>query len=129
MVPLVERRKRRSTDPIMALHHQLAAVRSREELEAVVLVDDLGCLVAGAGSWPVCEELAAFAPFLADGSAACSQYVATRTALLACDTQVKSFDIEGMDAVLCVKGVGPRDLTREMNQAAGGCRRILRGML
>ena len=57
-----ERRTRRSLDPITALHYQLASLRRRAALDALVLVDDAGCLVAGAGAWPACEELAAYAP-------------------------------------------------------------------
>ncbi len=121
----IERRKQRSTDPIIALHHQLAAVKTSAELDAVVLVDDTGCLVAGAGAWPVCEELAAFAPFLADGAAACSEYVATQTAILAPQTHVRPLSIDGMDVVLCAKGANGRDVSSEMTRAATGCHRIL----
>ena len=78
-----ERRKQRSTDPIIALHYQLQAVRAEASLDALVLVDDAGCLVAGAGAWPVCEELAAFAPFLADASTTRSRQVASQTAQMA----------------------------------------------
>ncbi len=56
-----DRRRRRSEDPITALHYQLSFARAEAELEALVLVDDSGCLVAGAGAWPLCEELAAYA--------------------------------------------------------------------
>ena len=41
-----DRRRRRSDDPITALHYQLSQTRGAARLEAVVLVDDTGCLVA-----------------------------------------------------------------------------------
>ncbi len=60
-----ERRTKRSKDPLVALHYHLTSVKTREALEAVVVADASGVLVAGAGSWSMCEELAAYAPFLA----------------------------------------------------------------
>src|SRR5262245_44971287 len=60
-----ERRRRRSDDPITALHYQLSSVRAEAQLAALVLIDEGGCLIAGAGAWPLCEELAAYAPLLA----------------------------------------------------------------
>ena len=63
-----DRRRRRSADPLVALHYQLSVTRSRGELDAIVVADASGVVVAGAGSWPVCEELAAYAPLLAEGS-------------------------------------------------------------
>ncbi|MEO7327770.1 MAG: hypothetical protein ABI193_04285, partial [Minicystis sp.] len=47
----MDRRRRRSEDPITALHYQLSFSRHEAALEALVLVDDSGCLVAGAGAW------------------------------------------------------------------------------
>jgi hypothetical protein len=62
-----ERRRRRSSDPLVALHYQLSSARTAGDLDAIVVADPSGVVVAGAGSWPVCEELAAYAPLLADG--------------------------------------------------------------
>jgi hypothetical protein len=59
-----ERRKRRSDDPLIALHYQLAEARAAGLLDAIVVADAAGLMVAGAGSWPACEELAAYAPLL-----------------------------------------------------------------
>lgn len=121
----IERRKQRSTDPIIALHYQLQAVRAAASLDAVVLVDDTGCLVAGAGAWPICEELAAFAPFLADGTAVRSQHVASQAAKLGRQTHVKPMSVDGMDIVLCAKGGNGKDVSSQMSRAASGCHRIL----
>ena len=64
-----ERRKQRSADPLVALHYQLAQSRSRSAVEAIVLADTSGVVVAGAGSWVICEELAAYAPLFSQSNA------------------------------------------------------------
>ena len=120
-----ERRKRRSDDPIVALHYQLSAVRAEASLETVVLVDGSGCLVAGAGSWPACEELAAYAPFLAHKVAAASAQVSGRASEIAQDTQIRAMSLDGAEVFLCARGVGERDVTPLIVRAVAGCRRIL----
>lgn len=127
MSRFVDRRKRRSPDPIIALHYQLSAVRTDAGLDALVLVDDRGCLVAGAGAWPVCEELAAYAPFLARRVMSARPEVATLTTALEQGTAVRTVPLDGMDALLCAKGTSGRDLTVPMQRAAAGCQRILGG--
>jgi hypothetical protein len=127
---LSERRRRRSDDPVTALHYQLAFTRSLAELEAVVLVDDSGCLVAGAGAWPACEELAAYAPLLANPGAVRSPAVESRIAALSRDVEVLSIPAPGGEALLCGRG-GERGTVRRAQraaliaQAAAGCSRIL----
>ena len=46
-----ERRRRRSPDPLVALHYQLSSVRKDGALDTVVVADGSGVVVAGAGSW------------------------------------------------------------------------------
>lgn len=123
--PAIERRQQRSSDPIMALHHQLSAVRSSAKLDALVLVDDLGCLVAGSGAWPVCEELAAYAPLLANDSLARFPEVDEQTQALADHVVVRTVEIDGVEAVLCAKGSAEQDILHDMERAATGCKRIL----
>ena len=60
-----DRRQRRSVDPLIALHYHLAQARTQSSLDAIVVADASGVVVAGAGSWAACEELAAYAPLLA----------------------------------------------------------------
>src|SRR5215472_11586768 len=62
-----ERRHQRSNDPLVALHYQLAQAGREGKVDAMVVADDSGVLVAGAGPWASCEELAAYAPLLAQG--------------------------------------------------------------
>ncbi len=59
---LPERRLRRSPDRAVALRYQLEACRDRARLEALVVTDDDGMIIAQAGNAGVCEELGAYAP-------------------------------------------------------------------
>jgi hypothetical protein len=118
-----ERRRRRSEDPITALHYQLSSSRSEAGLEALVLVDESGCLVAGAGAWPVCEELAAYAPLLARPEAA-NATVGTRIEALSGEVTVRAAAVDGVEVLLCGRGgADGRDAT--LARALAGCRRIL----
>lgn len=65
---MVERRTRRSDDPLVALHYKLAKTRRDRGLEAIVVADADGLVIAGAGAWPLCEEVAAYAPMLGNGA-------------------------------------------------------------
>lgn len=122
----IDRRRHRSEDPIVALHYQLSAVRAQADLQALVLVDGAGCLVAGAGAWPVCQELAAYAPFLAHREPGRSGAVETRTQEIARDAHVRSMEIDGSEVLLCALGGSGSELTSWIVRAAAGCRRILR---
>ena len=63
-----DRRRRRSPDPLVALHYQLSQTRRDAALDTLVVADGSGVVVAGAGSWASCEELAAFAPLMFEGA-------------------------------------------------------------
>jgi hypothetical protein len=119
-----DRRRRRSDDPITALHYQLSHTRAEAGLDAVVLVDDTGCLVAGAGAWPTCEELAAYAPLLANRDAIGSAAVGSRIAALEPEVFVHTLTLDGAEAVLCGRG-GDASRHDVLARAAAGCRRIL----
>lgn len=119
-----ERRRRRSADPITALHYQLAETRRLASLDAVVLVDDTGCLVAGAGAWPVCEELAAYAPLMADPAPTMRTVVSTRIASLAAQAERVLLDIDGQPAILCGRG-GTAGRADALERARVGVLRIL----
>ena len=119
-----ERRRRRSEDPITALHYQLAATRWEADMDALVLVDESGCLVAGVGSWPVCEELAAFAPLLADPGAIRNAGLGTRLAALSSDVELMRLSVDGAPVILCGRG-GNDKRGSSIARAAAGCHRIL----
>ena len=61
---LVERRIRRSDQRDVALRYQIEHARDQARLEALVLADDQGMPLAGAGDRAVCAELAAMAPLM-----------------------------------------------------------------
>lgn len=120
-----ERRVRRSDDPITALHYQLAHARHVAGLDAVVLVDEAGSLVAGAGAWPVCEELAAFAPLLAQSASFEGSQTAERLQTLRLEVRCKTLTWNGSEVLLAAKLASPEDFEETLWRAASGCLRIL----
>lgn len=124
MTFLEDRRRKRSDDPLVALHYQLAHARLQGRLEAIVVADDSGVVVAGAGAWAVCEELAAYAPLLAQGvwsePAAGAQ---TRMQRLRTEVDVQPVQVAGQKVLLCARGGPMRSLA--MEHAAQGIQRIL----
>lgn len=119
-----ERRRKRSDDPVTALHYQLAAVRREAELDAVVLADASGCLVAGAGAWPACEELAAYAPLLATPRQSVRRTVSARLSALEPEVDSLVFELLGSEVLLsCRGGAGTRQ--EALARAAAGIKRIL----
>lgn len=120
-----ERRQRRSEDPITALHYQLAYARREGAFEAVVLVDAQGALVAGAGAWPLCEELAAFAPLLVRRDAIAHEETRAATDGLAESVEVRALSIDGAEVLLAARGLDGSSAKASMVRAAVGCRRIL----
>ncbi len=56
-----ERRHARRGDPLSDLCMALDGVRRRLNLQCLVLVDDLGLVIAGAGRHAQCEEMGALA--------------------------------------------------------------------
>ena len=118
-----ERRTLRSHDPLVALHYQLTAARRRGAVDTLVVADSAGLLVAGAGAWASCEELAAFAPLLvAGGGAFVPDGEVTRLAELRGEVKVASIDLDGDAVLVCARGGEPDDL----DATAEGVRRILR---
>lgn len=129
-----DRRRRRSSDPLVALHYQLSSARARGDLDAIVVADPSGVVVAGAGSWPVCEELAAYAPLLADGEwTSMTTQVSSRVEALRREVDVRLVSIGGQDVLLCARQKRRSEASeaietakRDLAEAALGVRRILR---
>jgi hypothetical protein len=125
MTLVAERRKNRSDDPLVALHYQLAHCRHEGRLEAIVVADDAGVVVAGAGAWATCEELAAYAPLLAQGvwtEPGCAS--SSRVAELRTEVDVQSVEIDGQQVLVCARGGWMR--ATAMERATAGIVRILR---
>jgi hypothetical protein len=122
-----DRRQRRSDDAMMALHYQLAFVRHDAEFEAIVLADTAGCLVAGAGAWPTCEMLAAYAPLWLEQQSASHSAASTDAATPLGDprVEVRTLSIDGMEVLLCGRGGADARKLAGLERAAAGCHRIL----
>lgn len=128
-----DRRLRRSADPLVALHYQLSSARTRSDFDAIVVADPSGVVVAGAGSWPACEELAAYAPLLADGAwASMTEPVSSRVEALRREVDVRAISVGGHEVLLCARqsrrpeGTEALDaVERDLNEAARGVSRIL----
>jgi hypothetical protein len=124
MSMLEDRRRKRSRDPLIALHYQLAHARQDGSLDAIVLADAAGVVVAGAGSWAVCEELAAYAPLLAHGVwTEPGNDAGSRLAELRTEVCVQKLAVDGQEVILCARGGWMRDAMVE--RAAEGVSRIL----
>jgi hypothetical protein len=102
-----ERRTRRSADPLVALHYQLSSTRREGALDTVVLADGSGVVVAGAGSWAACEELAAFAPLMSRGDSLGFEHVT-----------IRHVDIDGHRVLLCARASEPQPPDVELRNAA-----------
>jgi hypothetical protein len=118
-----DRRHRRSVDPLIALHYQLAHARTQGALDAIVVADASGVVVAGAGSWAACEELAAYAPILARAG---DDVVAdaSRVHALRGQTASASLEVDDQEVIVCARGGASRAAAVEA--AAFGVARILR---
>jgi hypothetical protein len=119
-----ERRRRRSQDPLVALHYQLAYARTESRMEAIVVADDAGLVVAASGSWAACEELAAYAPILATGGWTEPGLIQqSRVAELRSQVDIRPVEVEGQTVLLCSRGGNPTP--GAMGRAAQGVVRIL----
>lgn len=118
-----DRRRKRSDDPLIALHYQLAQARHEASVEAVVLADGSGVVVAGAGAWAVCEELAAYAPLLA-GDPMDETRGSARLSQIHAEVAVRPMRVDGVEVYLAARG--SRAATGSlMSRVADGISRIL----
>jgi len=98
-------------------------------MEAIVVADDAGLVVAGAGAWAACEELAAYAPLMVRGTCAGMDPggigAASRVAEMRPHVDIEPVAIEGQTVLVCARGGARRTAT--LHRAATGVARILRG--
>jgi hypothetical protein len=126
---LEDRRRKRSYDPLIALHYQLSRARHDGSLETIVLADPSGVVVAGAGAWAACEELAAYAPLLArpsDGETGADGVIASMRS----EVEVRHLEVSGQEVLLCARGASGQAIDRwaielTMQRASEGISRIL----
>lgn len=124
---------------MVALHYQLAHARRRCSLDAIVVADLRGAVVGGAGSWAMCEELAAYAPLLAlalalaplaeaeprfSERAGFGEVHATRVDALRAETAIARFEVDDQELLVCARGGEGRAL--DLAATTDGVARILR---
>ncbi len=117
---MTDRRQNRSADPLVALHYHLASARARDNLDAMVLADGSGIVVAGAGSWAMCEEIAAYAPLLAERDPA---PVSARIEAIRDAVMVQPLAYSSGPVFLCARGGASEE---SLKSTAEGVVRILR---
>lgn len=97
-------------------------------MEAIVVADDAGLVVAGAGAWAACEELAAYAPLLARGARGKAEPdgigAASRVEEMRAHVDIHPVVVEGQTVLICARGGTRR--TSTLDRAATGVARILR---
>lgn len=115
-----DRRSRRSDDLATALRFLLSSQRDRAGLTHLLLATAEGMLLAWDGDQAECEELAAYAPFIARGEG----YVldARRLAGLS----VHRFKVRNdEELLLLLRGEGARDVATALLSSIEGVARIL----
>ena len=124
MMMLEDRRRKRSADPLVALHYQLTSARKQGVLDTIVLADETGVVVAGSGAWAACEELAAYAPLLAQGTETSERIDAMRP-----HVHVRVIQAGSTRVLLCAKANPAAELvsarTAIISRTAAGITRIL----
>jgi hypothetical protein len=116
-----DRRIARSADTLVALTRLLDGSRQASGLDAVVVADPTGFLVAGSGAFRTCEELAAYAPL----AGAANDVIPTRLDVLSRRTEVRRLSIDGIEVLLCGRGADAGGRAVALEHAAAGCERIL----
>ena len=127
MNPLVDRRLRRSTDPLVALHHQLSSTKSEQGFDALVIADSAGMVMAAVGSWAVCEEIAAYAPLIDRGLTDDATSASERVRSLSAKVNVQRVDVGDDTLLLCSRAQPSGDAPghQSLERTAQGIRRIL----
>ena len=120
---LDERRKQRSSDTLVALSRLLESARVRNDLPALAVADPSGLLVAGAGAFHACEELAAFAPLLLSPPA--NDVVPTRLDVLSRRSEIWRISVDGVEVLLWGRAASAAGAERALEDVAQGCQRIL----
>lgn len=115
-----ERRQRRSSDRFLALRYQLEHARERGGIEALVLSDEEGIIVASSGDASTCAELGAIAPLMAKSVMGMPMPPLLRGAEVA----IRPLEIYGQSLYLASVGGGvARDA--HLSTSRAGVKRIL----
>lgn len=115
-----DRRRRRSDDPLVALHYQLSYARAEGAIDTIVVADSAGVVVAGAGSWAACEELAAYAPLFERAEAASPRIESLRG-----EVDVRRVRVGVDTVIICARGARGAAGKSAIERASAGVERIL----
>jgi hypothetical protein len=119
----LDRRQDRTDSPLGALSRCFEASRRRAGLEALVLADVSGLVIAGAGPAALCDELAAVGA--ARHGRPANDTVPSRLDVLSRALEVRRLRIDGIEVLLCTEASRAEESDQELSAAAAGCERIL----
>jgi hypothetical protein len=113
---MMERRRKRSYEPVEALQYLMEAVKDRSEVRAVALVDEGGRIRAGTGYPEEMVTLARLGSAVARGEPAALDALTGEDDLLACPFALG-------ETRVCLAAIGTS--VRKMPEAVRAARRIL----
>lgn len=111
-----DRRRSRSSDPLVSLRRMLDAARRDSGFAALAIADETGCLVAGSGAARVCEELAAVSTLPANDP------ILDELGFGAGQRRVRQLSIAGMAVSISALGLADES---DYLRLSDGCQRIL----
>ena len=117
-----ERRGQRSESKREALMLQLRACARRAGVEAMVLADNQGRIIARSDRLSIAENLASFSPFFAKTKA---WYGQMQVDGLSTPVAISPFQLGSSTAYLCAVGAEQRTIGAAFLQATAGIRRIM----
>jgi hypothetical protein len=115
--------RRPAHDPIGCLLEALERARYEGSMEALVLADGHGLVIAGAGAVWLCEELAAQAPFVAASTPPANDVLPNSLDALERTRWVR-IHVDGVELLMCGRGGNDE---RGLLAAARSARRLLSG--
>jgi hypothetical protein len=118
-----ERRHRRTTDVMEALHYQLDACRDDADLSAMVVADEYGLCLASSGLSNTCYEIAARLPILARKAGDFEGVLLGASGGV--PVAVKRIQVDGTELIACAVGGNQAKHSAELRRAEMGIRRIL----
>ena len=110
-----------SANALATLSRLLDVARVESRVDTLAIADESGLLVAGAGSWAACEELAALAP-LQVGIQAANDTAPSRLDVLTRRTEVRRLTVNGFSVLLCGDG---ENVASALEGAAWVCHEVL----
>jgi hypothetical protein len=118
-----DRRRRRTTQVMEALHFALDACREGADLTAIVVADEFGLTLASSGSQATCDELSARLPILARKAGSYQGVLTGARGLV--PVAMKRFTVANTELYCCAIGGDREQHAAQLYRAEMGVRRIL----